>query len=47
MSRLENYLGQTTGKLNETLLQHAGKDKKSHILRHIFQTGHPSVSLMT
>ena len=33
-----NYLGETGRKINERVLEHAGKDKKS-------QSGHPSVSL--
>ena len=41
----ENYLGETARKINERVLEHAGKDKKSHMLRHTLQSGHPSVSL--
>ena len=41
----ENYLGETARRINERVLQHAAKDKKSHILRHSLQSGHPSVSL--
>lgn len=41
----ENYLGETARRINERVLEHAGKDKKSHMLRHTLQSGHPSVSL--
>ena len=41
----ENYLGETARKINERVLEHAGKDKKSHVLRHTLQSGQPSVSL--
>ena len=41
----ENYLGETARRIKERVLEHAGKDKKSHMLRHILQSGHPSVSL--
>ena len=39
----ENYLGKTATKINERVLEHAGKDKKSHMLRNTSQSGHPSV----
>ena len=41
----ENYLGETARRINERVLEHAGKDKKSHMLQHNLQSGHPSVSL--
>ena len=41
----ENYLGKTARRINERVLEHAGKDKKSHMLQHNLQSGHPSVSL--
>ena len=41
----ENYLGKTARRINERVLEHAGKDKKSHMLQHTLQSGHPSVSL--
>ena len=41
----ENYLGETARRINERVLEHAGKDKKSHMLQHTLQSGHPSVSL--
>ena len=42
----ENYLGETARRIKERVLEHAGKDKKSHMLRHILQSGHPSVTLI-
>ena len=41
----ENYLGETARRINERVLEHAGKDKNSHMLQHTLQSGHPSVSL--
>ena len=41
----ENYLGKTARSINERVLEHAGKDKKSHMVQHNLQSGHPSVSL--
>ena len=41
----EDYLGETARRINEKVLEHAGKDKKSHMLQHTLQSGHPSVSL--
>ena len=41
----ENYVGETARRVNERALEHAGKDKKSHMLQHTLQSGHPSVSL--
>ena len=41
----ENYLGETARKINERVLKNAGKDKKSHMLRHTLQSGQPWVSL--
>ena len=29
-TRSENYLGETARKINERVIEHAGKDKKSH-----------------
>ena len=40
----ETYLGETARRLNERIMEHAGKDNKSHILKHTLQSGHPSVS---
>ena len=40
----ETYLGETARRLNERIMEHAGKDNKSHMLKHALQSGHPSVS---
>ena len=40
----ENYLGKTARRINKRL-EHVGKDKKSHMLQHTLQSGHPSVLL--
>ena len=42
---LENYLGVTARRISERVSEHAGKDKKSNMLQHTLQSGHPSVSL--
>ena len=41
----EKYLRETARRINERVLEHPGKDEKSHMLRHTFQSGHPSVLL--
>ena len=41
----ENCLGETARRINERALEYVCKDKKSHMLRHTIQVGHPSVSL--
>ena len=41
----ENYLGETTRRISERVLEHTGKDKKSHMLQHTLHSGHPSVLL--
>ena len=41
----ENYLGKITRRIKERVLELAGKDKKSHLLRDTLQSGHPAVSL--
>ena len=40
----ETYLGKTSRRLNERKMEHAGKDSKSHMLKHTLQSDHPSVS---
>ena len=40
----ETYLGETARRLNERIIEHVGKVKKSHMLKHTLQSGHPSVS---
>ena len=32
----ENYLGETVMRINKSILENAGEDKKSHMLRHIY-----------
>ena len=41
----ENYFGETARMINKRVLEHAAMDKKSHMLQHTLQSGHPSVSL--
>ena len=41
----ENYLGERARRINERILGHAGRDKKSHMLQHTLQSGHTSVLL--
>ena len=40
----ETYLGKTARRLNERIMERAGKDNKSRMLKHTLQSGHPSVS---
>ena len=40
----ETYLGKTARRLNERIMEHAGKDDKLHMPKHTLQSGHPSVS---
>ena len=40
----ETCLGITAKRLNERIMEHAGKDSKLHMLKSTFQSGHPSVS---
>ena len=40
----ETYLGETARRLNERIIEHAGKDNKLHIQKHTPQSGHSSVS---
>ena len=41
----KNYLGETARRINERVLEHVGKDKKSHMLQRTLQSSPPSVSL--
>ena len=36
----ETYLGKTARRLNERIMEHAGKDNKSHMLKHTLESGH-------
>ena len=40
----ETYLGEKARRLNERIMEHAGKENKLHMLKHSLQSGHPSVS---
>ena len=40
----ETFLGETARILNERRMEHAGKNSKSHMFKHTFQSGHPFVS---
>ena len=37
------YLRETARRLRETVLEHAGKDRKSNMVKHSMDTGHPPV----
>ena len=39
----ETYLGETARRLQERALEHAGKDRKSNMVKHSMDTGHPPV----
>ena len=41
----ETYLGQAARRLQERVLEHAGKDRKSNIVKHSMDTGHPPVCM--
>ena len=41
----ETYLGETARRLNQRIMEHAGKDNKLPMLKHTLQSGHSSVSL--
>ena len=43
-TRSETFLGETARILNERRMEDAGKNSKSHMLLHTFQSGHPFVS---
>ena len=38
----ETYLGEKARRLNERIMEHAGKDNKSHMLKYTLQSGYPS-----
>ena len=40
----ETYLGKTARELHERIMEHAAKDNKWHMLKHMRQSDHPSVS---
>ena len=39
----ETHLGETARRLQERVLEHAGKDRKSNMIKHSMDTGHPPV----
>ena len=41
----KNYLGETGRRINQRVVEHAGENKKSHMLQHTLESGQPSVSL--
>ena len=41
----ETYLGETARRLQDRVLDHAGKDRKSNIVKHSMDTGHPPVCI--
>lgn len=42
---IENYIGETERRINERVIDHACRDKKSHLLKHHHNTNHDSVDL--
>ena len=41
----ETYLGETARRLQDRVLEHAGKDRKSNIVKHSMDTGQPPVCM--
>ena len=41
---LKHTSGETVKRLNERVMEHAGKNNKSYMLKHRLQSGHPPVS---
>ena len=39
------YIGESGRRLNERLIEHAGRDKNSHVLLHSQETGHTRVDI--
>ena len=42
---VEDYLGETGRRLNERLIDHNSRDKKSHLYKHSQESNHPCVAL--
>ena len=40
----ENYIGESGRRISEHIKGHNGRDLKSHILRHLVESGHKNVS---
>ena len=41
----ETYLGETARRFQERVLEHAGKDRKSNMVKHSMDTGHPPLCM--
>ena len=41
----ESYIGEVASRLQERVDEHTGKDSKSHMLQHKYQSGHTAVSI--
>ena len=41
----ETHLGETARRLQEKVLEHAGKDRKSNMVKHSMDTDHPPVCM--
>ena len=39
------YIGETGRRLDERLKDHAGRDSKSHLIKHSVESGHPAVGI--
>ena len=42
---MENYVGEIERHLQERVVEHGGKDNKSHVLKHTYESGHKAVSI--
>ena len=42
---MENYVGDIERRLQERVDEHGGKDNKSHVLKHMYESGHKAVSI--
>ena len=43
---MENYVGEMEIRLQERFDEHGGKDNKSHVLIHTYESGHKAVSII-
>ena len=41
----DSYIGETTRRLSERVMDHAGRDTKSHIVRHCSNSNHGTVNI--
>ena len=44
-SCVEDYIGETGRQLNERVIDNNGRDKKSHLYKHLQESNHPCVAL--